>query len=306
MRWYIEKHPKASPSEIGFINSIPIERCPFCGCRGTKKNGRRKDGVQTYRCLSPGCGRRFNPLTGTIFDSRKIPLTEWGEFLIHLFEYHSVTTAALDNRNAETTGFYWLGKVFTVLDGWQDGIMLRDLVWLDETYVSERRSSLTLTEGGKRMRGLSRNQRCVYCATDGDEAVLIAGGSGKPSRRRASWAYLPHIQCFSHIVHDGDNAHGPVIEATGSSETVIPTWMTKGAADERNPMEPINRVHRFFKKFLSRHSGYERAGLQDWANLFAFIWNGPRSAKVKAMIFVSMAVKKPGLLRYRMWKSGLN
>ena len=78
--------------------------------------------------------------------------------------------------------------------------------------------------------------------------------------------------------------------------------MTKGVRDEANPLEPINRVHRFFKKFLSRHGGFGRSSLQDWANLFPFIWNGPSEAKIKAMIFISMAVRMPGLLRYRTWK----
>ena len=303
VRWYIEKHPKAGPAEIGFVNSIPMERCPHCGCPRIRKCGRRKDGIQTYECLGPGCGKRFNPLTNTVFDSRKIPLTEWAEYLIHLFEYHSVTTAAIDNRNADTTGFYWLEKVFMVLRGHQDPIVLGDLVWIDETYVSEKRSKLILKAGGSRLKGLSRNQRCVYCATDGKAATLIVGGVGKPSKKGAANAYLPHVQGFSHIVHDGEKSHSPIVAATGSTETVIPTWMTKGVGDEDNPMDEINRVHRFFKRFLSRHVGFERSSLQDWANLFSFIWNGPNEPKVKAMIFISMAVRKPGLLRYRTWKS---
>ena len=303
VRWYIEKHPKAGPSEIGFINSIPIDRCPHCGSPRIRKCGRRKDGIQTFQCLGSGCGKRFNPLTNTIFDSRKIPLTEWAEYLIHLFEYHSVTTAALDNRNADSTGFYWLEKVFIVLRGCQDSTVLGDLVWIDETYVSEKRSKLVRKADGSRLKGLSRNQRCVYCATDGKAATLIVGGVGKPSKKGAASAYLPHVQGFSHIVHDGEKSHSPIVSATGSTETVIPTWMTKGVGDEDNPMDEINRVHRFFKKFLSRHVGFERSSLQDWANLFSFIWNGPNEPKVKAMIFISMAVRKPGLLRYRTWKS---
>lgn len=64
-----------------------------------------------------GCGRSFNPLTGTLLYSRKIPLSEWVEFLLHLFEFHPVKTSARDNRNAERSGKYWLTKVFSALDG---------------------------------------------------------------------------------------------------------------------------------------------------------------------------------------------
>ncbi|MBQ1476159.1 MAG: hypothetical protein IIZ21_02625, partial [Firmicutes bacterium] len=36
------------------------------------------------------CGCSFSPLTGTIFEDRKIPISEWIEYLIHLFEFHSI------------------------------------------------------------------------------------------------------------------------------------------------------------------------------------------------------------------------
>ena len=304
VRWFLEKHPKASPSEIAFINSIEISRCPACGSASICKNAKRRDGVQTYKCLNPLCHRRFNPLANTIFDSRKIPLSEWVEYLIHLFEYHSVTSAASDNRNDGHTGFYWLEKVFFVLRGFQDSIMLGDLVWIDETYVGVLRPDLSLRDDGKRKRGLSENQICVCTATDGKAATLIVNGKGKPSAERVLEAYGPHIQCGSHIVHDDEKAHSRLIRSTASTETVVPSWMTEGVGDDENPMEPINRVHRFFKRFLSRHTGFQRSDLQDWANLFSFIWNTPEEPKIKAMIFISMAVKVPGLLRYRDWRGG--
>lgn len=77
----------------------------------------KKTGLAIQECKT--CGRKFNPLAGTIFDSRKIPLSKWIEFLVHLFQFHSVRTTAFDNRNAVTTGLYWLSKVFLVVDGIQ-------------------------------------------------------------------------------------------------------------------------------------------------------------------------------------------
>lgn len=48
---------------------------------------------------------------------------------------HSVIiTKAYDNRNSETTAKYWLIKVFEVLKGIQDDIVLDGTVYLDETY----------------------------------------------------------------------------------------------------------------------------------------------------------------------------
>ena len=93
--------------EITFINSIKIYDCPYCG-GSVNKNGHRKDGLQRYICCD--CKRKSNPLTNTIFDSHKIPISEWIEYLLHLFEFHSVKTSAIDNRNSDTTGRYWLFK----------------------------------------------------------------------------------------------------------------------------------------------------------------------------------------------------
>ena len=56
-------------------------------------------------------------LTNTIFDSKKIPISEWIEYLLHLFEFHPINSTAYDNRNSPTTGKYWLIKTFEVLKG---------------------------------------------------------------------------------------------------------------------------------------------------------------------------------------------
>ena len=81
---------------------------------------------------------------GTLFDSRKIPLSEWVEFLLHLFEFHSVKTSARDNRNAESTGKYWLAKVFSALEGAKTG-------WLSRAgYGSTRPSSRSAPATGSR------------------------------------------------------------------------------------------------------------------------------------------------------------
>ena len=104
-----------------------------------------------YRCKT--CLRRFNILTNTIFDSHKIPLSEWAEFLLHLFEFHSINNSSRDSRNANSTGKYWLFKVFEVLKHYQDNIVLKNNIWLDETFLSKKQSDLKLING-KQPRGI--------------------------------------------------------------------------------------------------------------------------------------------------------
>ena len=58
-----------------------------------KKSGDYGNGTRRYRCLD--CGKAFSPLTGTVFDAHKIPISEWIEYMIHLFDFHSLSSSAI-------------------------------------------------------------------------------------------------------------------------------------------------------------------------------------------------------------------
>lgn len=147
--WYSVKHRSASEDEIAFINTIKIKNCPYCGSAQFIKNGHRKDGTQKYKCSE--YVKSFTPLTNTIFDSHKIPISEWFEFLLSLFEFHSIKTSSYDNRNAESTGRYWLLKVFEVLKGIQDEEILDGTIYLDEMYLPKIKRE-TIKKDGKKIK----------------------------------------------------------------------------------------------------------------------------------------------------------
>lgn len=58
----------------------------------------------------------------------------WIEYPLYLFEFHSISTASRDNRNVESTGGYWLIKVFAVLEGIQSDVMLDGNIYFDEMF----------------------------------------------------------------------------------------------------------------------------------------------------------------------------
>ena len=58
-----------------------------------KKSGDYGNGTRRYRCLE--CGKVFSPLTVTVFDAHKIPISEWTEYMIHLFEFHSLSSSVI-------------------------------------------------------------------------------------------------------------------------------------------------------------------------------------------------------------------
>lgn len=294
--WYEAKHRMPSDEELSFVNSLPVESCPHCGSDSFKKDGFTKAGLCSYRCKS--CGKRFNPLTGTVFDAKKIPISEWIEFLMHLFSFHSLRSSSFSNRNSEKTGKYWLSKVFAVLGGIQDGIVLSGKVWIDETFVPVMCKD-AVKKDGKLLRGISRNMMGIAVATDGKRSVFISTGASKPSKASTFKAYSPHIAKGSTIVHDGEKSHSRLIEELGLSSEAHASSKTKGLDDSENPLYPVNRLHYFLQRFLGEHDGFKREDLQDWLNLFWFVMNGPSNPYGKALRFIERAVSVKKVIRYR-------
>ena len=297
LEWYEQKHRKPSPEEATFVNSIPIRDCPHCRSRLFARHGKGPNGIQRYKCL--GCHRRFTPLTGTIFDSRKIPISEWIEFLLHLFEFHSLKTPATDNRNAETTGGYWLSKVFAVLKGIQKDVVLKGTVWADEKLFDAPNAA---KERAKAKTGSSLSRGCQYyvaIATDGDLAIFIVMGRSKPSDKSCMRTYGRHIAEGSALIHDGEPSHSSFIDALALRSEVHASAETKGLRDSENPMDPINDIHDKMEKFMSAHPGYDRSRLQDWMNLFWFLWCTPGDKMDKVKAFLKLAISKRMRIKFR-------
>lgn len=296
LEWYEAKHRKASLEEINFINSIKITSCPYCN--GTiNKNGHRKlDGLQIYKCRD--CLRKFNPLTGTIFDSHKIPISEWIEYLIHLFEFHSIKTSSFDNRNVPTTGKYWLIKVFEVLKHIQDDVVLEGNVYIDETFFPVIESKKKKKNGGD-LQGTSINQLAVASGTDGKRSVFIYMKAGTPSEKSIWKALHKHIKMESSLFHDGEPAHNKLVDELLLKSTIYPSITTKGLKDKDNPLFTINDLHNKAKRFMREHGGYDRRHLQDWMNLFWFIMNGPEDKFDKVKLFIERAIRIRKRVKYR-------
>ena len=110
----LERHPPlASGGEAEFFSSYVPETCPWCGSALFKRDGHDRNGVQAYRCRS--CGRSFTPATGTIFDSRRLPASEWAMFLPKILGSESEAACARDRQRSSATPPYWTAKLFRVL-----------------------------------------------------------------------------------------------------------------------------------------------------------------------------------------------
>ena len=295
--YYEQRHPRPKETnEAEMINSYKPEKSPCCDSEKFIRIGYDKNGIQRYKCE---CGKKFRPTTGTIFDSRKISVSEWIEFCLNIFRYVSLNADSWNNRNAVSTSKYWLEKLFMILEKSQNKIVLSETVWLDETYYSIMMRDREHDNQGNLLRGLSRNQICIGVATDKKHTVCIMEGYGKPSQRRSFQAFKEHIEPGSVLIHDKENTHKMLIEKLSLKSVCYASRDMKGLADSENPLDPVNRIHCLLKMFLNAHSGFSRDDLQNYLNLYAFVINPPEDHLEKVEEIIKTAFENPKSLRYR-------
>lgn len=287
--WKRAKHRKTSKFEINYLNSKAPECCPYCNSKKIIKYGYRNNGLRNYKCNS--CLRKFNILTGTIFDNHKIPISEWIEYLIHLFEFHSIKSSSRDNRNSDTTGHYWLLKIFEILMNYQDNIHLSGRVYLDETYFKVVKS--------KRDGKLKSHLICVLVACDKNNVLIINENIRKENELKTLELLKNRIETKSTLVHDGNFSHNLLIEKLNLYSEVHPVKETRKLEGKNNPLYPVNNIHSLMKKFIERKDAFSRERLQDWCNLFSFIVNPPKNRYKKILIFIEKAIKHKKIMRFR-------
>lgn len=295
---YKERHPKlAETGEAALINAVIPETCPYCQHDGTSRFGKTENGIQRYRCK--GCGKTFTPITGTIFDSHKISISEWMEYCLNIFRYVSMNADSWNNRNAFTTSRYWLEKLFLVLEHYTEDIILDDRVWFDETFYTVRNDDILVKEDGTKPRGLSKNQICIGVACTKNRILCLLEGTGQPTARKAYMTFGNHIAENSTLIHDEGKAHGLLIEKLHLISESYDSSEIKRLSDKENSLNRVNEVHARLKNFLHAHTSFNRDTLQGYLNLFSFTMNPPVEHLKKVEALINLALNTRKTLRYR-------
>lgn len=288
---------EAFPGDADFFNGYPRSECPGCGGR-LAKAGLGNGGIQRYRCAE--CGAISTPVTGTIFDNRKLPVSAWAGFILQAVSYESVAAMAREGRRSETTPPYWMAKLFAALEGIQDDVVLSGTVWLDEAYWPVAAKDAVRRPDGKLPRGLSRNQICIGVAVDDSgRSYLRREGFGKTSKTKTRDAFGGHIARGSKLVHDMEGAHDILVEKLGLESERHNSKLLKGVPDKLNPLDPVNRICFLLKRFLASHSGFDRDDLQGYLDLFSVAVNEPENKLEKVAMVLDRAMRCPKTLRFR-------
>ena len=268
----------------------PDPPCPKCGAP-SRKDGRTPSDVQRHRCKD--CGHRFVALAGTVLESCNKDLATWVDFVRLMCFNVPIEAAAEICRITHQTAWEWRHRVFATVNGYQDRIVLRDRVWIDETYITD--TDLTHGYGQARKRGLSKQKLCIVVAIDVHKNIVaVVCGHGKPSSKRIKEGLQSHIAEGSTIVDDKERSHNALVKAVkGVRESY--------KADVRDPiylecMEMVNNLCSWLKRYLWRFTGMDPDNLQSYLNWYVYLFRvnqaqekWPRTARVVRHLVMSDA-----------------
>jgi hypothetical protein len=205
-----------------------------------------------------------------------------------------------EDKRSGTTLPYWMAKLFAVLDGVQDDVMLSGKVWVDETYWPVAAGDAVRTASGKLPRGLSRNQICIGVGVDDSgQSMFVREGLGKTNASETWIAFGDHIKPGSTLIHDLEKAHNKLVVDLDLSSESHNAKLLKGVPDELNPLNVVNRMCFLLKAFLRSHSGFNREDMQGYLNLFHVMMNHSPDKLEKAAMVLDRAMRCPNTVRFR-------
>lgn len=282
--------------DAAFFNGYARERCPRCGSGRVQRWGFEADGVQRYRCGA--CRRTFTPSTGTIFEDHKLPVADWAEFMGQAFGFESLEAMTREDRMSGTTTSWWMAKLFAVLRGIQDGVVLSGEVQIDEKM--HPLAAKDRVGGRAGMGAYSKDRICIAVGCDDSgRSLMVRAGLGKLSKSRCWDAYGGHIERGSTLVHDMENAHSVLVDRLGLKSVAHRSSDLRGLDDRHSPLSRVNHMHFLLKEFMHRHSGFDRGRTDDWLNLFSVIVNPPFNRLEKVAMVLDRAMTFPVSLPYR-------
>jgi len=245
----------------------PHPVCPTCGFPDCARDGKTPAGHQRWRC--PICSAAFSALTGTVLEFGKKGLPVWERFITCMCFNAPIDLAAEMCEVTHKTAFEWRHRVFATVDGYQDRLVLRGRVWIDELYLTD--SDIVRGADFVQKRGLSKSKICIAVAIDAfKNAVVVICGHGKPSSKRIKGALLSHIAPGSVIVHDMERAHLALVKAAKCTDEAYKADTTDPVYLEA--MELVNNLCSWLRRYLFRFPGMKKGNLQSYLNWFVYLF----------------------------------
>jgi len=197
--------------------------CPYCK---SKRSTRR---VETHRHQCHSCNKSYSVLVGTIFESTKLPLTQWFLAIALMLNAKKGLSARQLSRDLgvnRKTGWYLQMRIRMAMEDGQDNSLFKGIVEVDETFIGGKKAN----HSKKKRQDRRENQLQTTGYQDKQPVIGLLERDGRIK-----------LQVI-------DKAHGksikPIIEQTVSKEATIVTDGFGGYAG----LSKIFREHRVLNK----------------------------------------------------------
>lgn len=240
--------------------------CPKCNSDKYHFDGYTKAGHIRYKCEICNCS--YTLLSDSIFNSAKLPFHKLMNYLVLMSFNVPLNLLSEVVDISSNTADLWRKKIFKTINDYQDHLILKDRVYIDETYIEDY--EVLATKDNKHLRGLSHSKVCIVVAIDiHGNMVAIIEGHGKPSSAKIIKALKSHIKEESTIIHDGDHSHNKLIEELHCKEEL---YKAK-PIDEYylKHMALINNMCGWLKRYIYRFIGMDIHNLQSYLNWFIYL-----------------------------------
>lgn len=240
--------------------------CPKCGSEDYINDGHTDAKHRRFLCSKCGCS--YTLLSNSIFNSAKLSLHSL-DFYIKLMSYNVPLELLCEIIEiSSNSADLWRKKIFNTVNDYQDSLVLKGRVWIDETYIEDYK--VLATKDGKHLRGLSKSKICIVVAIDQfQNMVAIVSGHGKPSSKRIIKALKSHIEEGSTIVHDGEHSHYKLIEELNAKDEFYKANIKSKEFLEN--MELINSMCSWIKRYICRFTSMKVENLQSYLNWFIYL-----------------------------------
>lgn len=283
--------------DAALLNGLPRPACPYCGSPRTEAHGRTKSGAGRRLCRT--CGKTFTPATGSLLSYHKLPVKTLVRFLVNVLTDASVNEASKVAKISMRTATYWLNKAFLCLRGYQEGIVLSGVVYLDDKFIDVEASRKEKDRNGNLYKG-SMNQWNVAIGVAGRARVMLLQGKSKSSDKRLRRTWAGRIAEGSVVVTDGDRAYHLVAGDCRAREwrRIVFEYRHGNQCGE---LEPINLLASNVESWFRLHCGMvkDASRIQDYLNLLSFKLSCPGNALKKAETLLKMMLESKEILRFR-------
>lgn len=278
----IERRDKiASPlakADVANANKRDL-MCPSCGVR-LSKNGRRKDGVQTYVC--PMCHAKSSGASNTSLASSKLPLGTIRKI---------VTLTMLDCPDwvisyilgiSEKTAQFWKDRCLDSANEWSMESKLSGHVWIDEMRFAPTRASGFVDGIWTTYAGKIAKDAYMEVAIDSKGSGLCRFFSeklGTPTRRMVLSALSEMIEKGSTLTHDGAPSHNLLVKELELRDD----WckFVPGGSEYESKMKILSNCCSYLRHSFESHNGIKASKIESYGNFFLYRWSHVRKAGMK-------------------------